>query len=69
MRKNLYMFRHSLQLSQADIADKIGCHRKSYADIENGVREGRAAFWDSLKQAFGLTDAKIKELKKVDKKE
>ena len=69
MRKNLYMFRHDKKLSQAGIADKIGCHRKSYADIENGVREGRTAFWDALKQAFGLTDAKIKELKKVDKKE
>lgn len=69
MRKKLYMFRHDKQLSQAEMADKIGCHRGTYASIEKGEREGRKTFWNSLQNAFGLSDAETEELKKIDKAE
>lgn len=66
MRNNLYMFRHKYKLTQAGMADKIGCHRSTYADIEKGVRDGRPTFWNGLQKAFGLTDTEKGELMKND---
>lgn len=66
MRNGLYMFRHRMRLSQAETAERIGCDRGTYAAIENGKRNGRATFWNNLKKAFGLSDAEIDVLKKVD---
>lgn len=62
MRKNLYMFRHKLKLSQQAMADKIGCSRITYAAIEAGKRDGRVKFWTNIKNAFGLTAQQRDEL-------
>ena len=68
MRKNLYMFRHSMQLSQQAMADKIGCNRETYASIERGARNGSMTLWNKLQNAFGLSDAQKGELMSVEEK-
>jgi DNA-binding XRE family transcriptional regulator len=69
MRNGLYMFRHSKRLSQAEMADKIGCNRATYAAIESGKRDGRMTFWNALKKAFGVSDSDIGGLMKVDEEQ
>lgn len=57
MRKNLKVFRVKNDLTQAEIADKIGCTRATYSAIENGTRDGRKTFWHKLQEAFAIPDA------------
>lgn len=69
MRNGLYMFRHGMRLSQAEMAKKIGCNRVTYAAIESGKRDGRMTFWNALKSAFGISDTDIGGLMKVDEEQ
>ena len=64
MRKNLKLFRVSCDLSQGEMAEKIGCTRGGYQAIESGLREGRQKFWDKLQKAFDIPDAEMWSLKK-----
>ena len=66
MRSGLYMFRHRLRLSQAEMAERIGCSRATYSAIESGTRDGHMTFWNNLKKAFGVSDAEIGGLMRVD---
>lgn len=59
MRKNLKMFRVRNELSQEQIAEKIGCTRSTFSSIEIGKREGRRAFWNSLQSAFNIPDEEM----------
>lgn len=67
MRNGLYMFRHGMRLSQEEMAKKIGVNRATYAAIEIGKRDGRVTFWNKLQKAFGIPDADIGGLMRVDK--
>ncbi len=66
MRNGLYMFRHGKRLSQREIAEKIGCSRATYSSIECGSRDGAMTFWRKLQAAFGISDAEIGGLMRVD---
>lgn len=66
MRTNLKIFRIRQKLSQAEMAEKIGCRRSTYSAIEQGTRNGRLSFWDALKTAFDLPDTEIGGLMKND---
>lgn len=66
MRTNLKLFRVARNLSQAEIAEKIGYTRASYSAIEAGKRQGRDAFWNALQQAFDIDDTEMWALKKID---
>lgn len=66
MRDGLYMFRHSLKLSQSEIAEKIGCSRATYSSIESGKRNGSMTFWLKLQKAFNVSDVEIGTLMKID---
>ena len=66
MRNGLYMFRHSLKLSQQAMADKIGVNRETYASIERGARDGSLKFWRKLQTAFNIPDADIGALMRID---
>lgn len=68
MRNKLYMFRHSMKLSQQAMADKIGCNRETYASVERGVRNGSMTFWRKLQTAFDIPDAEIGALMRIDEK-
>lgn len=59
MRNELYLYRHRLRLSQAEMAAKIGCNRATYAAIEKGTRNGRVTFWQDLQKAFNISDNEI----------
>lgn len=62
MRKNLKMLRVKHDLTQEEMAEKIGCDRGTYASIENGSRDGRLAFWQELQQAFEIPESDMWEL-------
>lgn len=66
MRTNLKVFRIRRKLSQAEIAEKIGCRRSTYTAIENGQRNGRLSFWTALQAAFDVPDTEIGGLMKID---
>ena len=64
MRTNLKVFRTKHNLTQSEIAEKIGCVRETYQSIESGVREGRDVFWHDLQKAFDIPDSEMWALKK-----
>lgn len=66
MLKNLKLFRIALDLSQAEIAEKLNISRSYYGFIESGRQKGSVKFWRALKSVFKLTDKQIKELKKAE---
>lgn len=60
MRKKLRDFRyHNGDLTQAEMAEKIGCTRATYSAIESGTRDGRKTFWKDLQNAFDIPDAEM----------
>ena len=59
MRTNLKIFRVRRHLTQAEIAERIGCSRGTYTAIENGFRHGRKTFWRDLQKAFNIPDAEM----------
>ena len=69
MRKGLYMFRHSLKLSQQAMADKIGVNRETYASIERGARNGSMTFWRKLQLAFNISDEAIGGLMRIEEEQ
>ena len=66
MLKNLKLFRIALDLSQAEIAEKLNVSRSYYGFIESSRQKGSVKFWRTLKSVFKLTDKQIKELKKAE---
>lgn len=64
MRINLKVFRVQHNLTQDEIAEKIGCTRATYSAIENGIRDGRKTFWKALQHAFQIPDAQMWTLQK-----
>lgn len=69
MRNGLYLFRHGQRLSQSKIAEIIGCSRATYSSIETGARNGSMKFWQKLQTAFGISDAEIGGLMRIDEKQ
>ena len=68
MRKKLYdLRRKELDITQAEMAAKIGCTRATYSAIENGTRAGRDMFWNSFQNAFKIPDAEMWGFKKNEK--
>ncbi len=68
LRVNLKCFRVKQQLTQEEMAEKIGVIRCTYAAIENGTRNGRDHFWNALQNAFNIPDEDMWNLKKKDPK-
>lgn len=68
MREGLYSFRRGKKLTQSKIAEKIGCSRATYSSIETGARNGTMTFWYNLQTAFGIPDAELGGLMRVDEK-
>lgn len=66
MRTNLKVFRVRQKLSQAEMAEKIGCRRSNYSAVENGTRNGSVKFWNALQTAFNVPDTEIGGLMRVD---
>lgn len=64
-RLNLKLFRFSNFLTQAEMAQKIGCPRTTYQMIECGLRNGRLSFWNKVKTNFNLSDKRLEPLKEI----
>ena len=68
MRTALKQFRIGVHLKQAEMGEKCGVSRATYANIENGKRGGSADFWDNLQERFNLSDEKTRQLQKKEGK-
>lgn len=62
MRLKLKMFRVGQNLTQAEMAEKIGCSLTSYQAIESCRRNGSVPFMQKLQKAFGLTGNEVMDL-------
>lgn len=64
MRLNLKVFRVGKNLTQDEIAEKIGCKRSTYSAVEKGARSGKQTFWQALQTAFEIPDSELWRLSK-----
>lgn len=53
-RKNLKIFRVEHDLTQSDMAQRIGCSRDAYSAIESGTRDPSYDFMEKLYTAFSV---------------
>ena len=65
-RNNLYILRCKHQLTQAEIAAKIGVSRLTYSYVEQGERSGNQAFWEAIQRIFNVPDEEMYSLQKVE---
>lgn len=56
-------------LSQKDMAQKIGISQVAYSMIEAGKRTGSTNTWKKIQELFNLTDEETWQLQKNNKKE
>lgn len=68
MRTELKAFRIRQHLKQEEMAEMTGVSRATYGFIENGARGGSADFWSTLQEVFGVPDADMWKLQKLDRK-
>lgn len=66
MRKNLIIFRVQRDLTQTDMAEKLGFSRQHYSRVENGKQDVSLRFLVKLCEVFGITLDKAEELTKVE---
>lgn len=66
MRTNLKLYRTARNMTQEEIATRIGCSRATYSAIEKGARAGRQTFWHGLQNAFEIPDAELWGLTKYE---
>lgn len=52
--------RLSRKWSTFDVADKIGCSRSTYSQIEIGYRKGSELIWKDLESLFGVPREELK---------
>lgn len=62
MRTELKILRITHQLTQQQLADKVGVSVSTYNLIENGNRRGSQNFWVTLQQVFKLEDGEVWKL-------
>lgn len=62
MRTELKVLRVKNQLTQKELADKVGVSLTTYNLIENGSRRGSVKFWQTLQQEFNLEDGEVWKL-------
>lgn len=66
-RHNLYLFRCDKRLTQAEMAEKIGVSRITYANVEKGKRDGTIEFWNKFQKAFDVPDTDMWKYQKKEK--
>lgn len=63
-RKKLKMLRLENNLTQKEMAEKLGRSRAAYIKIEHGERNASRDFWEKLQEVFAVPDADMWELQK-----
>lgn len=61
-RQKLKVFRVTHNLTQQELADKMGVSLSTYNLIESGKRRGSQKFWLNLQKEFNLDGGKVWEL-------
>jgi len=64
-RHHLKVFRVTHNLTQQQLADKLGVSVSTYNLIENGTRRGSEKFWEKLQKDFNLDGGKVWELQRL----
>lgn len=62
MRENLKNARKAANMTQQQVADKIGISLVYYQKIEQGSRTGDFEIWDSLEDLFNVHQRKLREI-------
>ncbi len=62
MRENLKKARKAANMTQQQVADKIGISLVYYQKIEQGSRTGDFEIWDSLEDLFNVHQRKLREI-------
>lgn len=58
-RKKLKFFRIEQDLTQSDMAQRVGCDRASYSAIEVGSRNPSYEFMEKLQAAFDIPSERM----------
>lgn len=58
-RKNMKIFRIEHDLTQSDMADRIGCSRDAYGAIESGRRDPSYGLMKNLQIAFNVPNERM----------
>jgi len=65
-RRKLFIWRVvALDLTQKQMAEKLGVTRSYYNQIERGLNDGGNAFWKSLQETFNLTNKEIRKYREL----
>ena len=62
MRTDLKVLRVKNNLTQKELADKVGVSYPTYNLIEQGKRIGSTKFWRAIQAVFNLSDAEMWQL-------
>ncbi len=62
MRENLKNARKAANMTQQQVAEKIGISLRYYQNIEQGSRTGDFAIWDNLEDLFNIHQRKLREI-------
>ena len=65
MRKNLKEARQRADLTQQQMADKLGIGLRYYKQIEAGERTGNFSTWDMLEDITGVHQRKLREISSI----
>ena len=65
-RKNLKLFRVGKDLTQEQMAERIGVCKATYNFVEIGKRQGNSAFWQNLQREFDIPDEEMFALMKTE---
>lgn len=58
-RLNLKIFRIRQNMTQDDMARRIGCDRATYSAVETGARNPSVEFFMDLQKAFNVPDEEM----------
>lgn len=62
MRQNLKDGRRRLNLTQQEMADKLGVGLRHYQKIESGDSNGSFEIWDALEDLLGVHQRTLREI-------
>jgi DNA-binding helix-turn-helix protein len=62
MRENLKRARKEKDLTQQEVADRLGIDIRYYKSLESGERLGSIQLWDKLEDLFRVHQRKLREI-------